>query len=108
MAEGARRPFPWAAYAVVFAVIAVLALLPVASVFLAYTIAEPNGCRVDEAGIYPCVIAGVDFGPLLAYMAVSGWLMLASIPFGVMALVVWAVVLVVHLVWRRRAIGSAS
>ena len=108
--ERARRAgFPWTPYVVALAIIAVIALFPVISVWLAYAIAEPNGCRVDEAGVYPCIVNGADIGGLLAFMALLGWLMLATIPFGAMALLLWAVVLVAHLIYRRtKAARSGS
>ncbi len=66
-----------------------------------------NGCRLDEAGTYPCVVAGVDVGGLLSFLFVLGWLMLVTIPVGVLAgsggLVAW----VVWLVSRRRTGGRA-
>ncbi|RDE08544.1 hypothetical protein [Pelagibacterium lacus] len=99
----ARKRFPWLGYGLVLAVIVLVALGPVISVYLAYLVAEPNGCRLDEAGVYPCVINGVDYGGLLAGMAIMGWLMLASIPFGAVALAVWVIVLLVHLLYWRRA-----
>jgi hypothetical protein len=99
----ARRRFPWPVYLVVLAVIVVLAALPVLSVTVAGLVASANGCRLDEGGAHPCVIAGTDYGDTLYTLGVLGWLMLASLPLGVMALLVWAVVLGIHLfAWSRR------
>ena len=95
-----RRRFPWPVYLVVLAVIVVLAALPVLSVTLAGVLASANGCRLDEGGAHPCVIAGTDYGDTLYTLGVLGWLMLASLPLGVMALLVWAVVLAIHLFAR--------
>lgn len=98
----AQRRFPWTRYGWTLALIVVLALLPLLSVMAAYGIAEPNGCRVDEAGVYPCVVLGVDLGGALAVMAVLGWLMLASLPLGGGALIVWLVILIIHfLAWQN-------
>src|SRR5690606_6560153 len=101
MDRARRAGFPWTPYVVVLAIIAVIALFPVVSVWLAYLIAEPNNCRVDEAGVYPCIVNGADIGGLLAFMGLLGWLMLATVPLGAMALLLWAVVLVAHLIYRR-------
>lgn len=101
MNGGPTGRFPWAPYAISFLVILLLALFPVISVFIVYLVADANGCRVDEAGIYPCVVFGIDLGGLLAFMGIMGWLMLATIPFGGMALMLWCVVLIGHLLYRR-------
>ncbi len=98
----ARRRFPWPVYLVVLAVIVVLAALPVLSVTVAGLVASANGCRLDEGGAHPCVIAGTDYGDTLYTLGVLGWLMLASLPLGVIALLVWAVVLAIHLFARSR------
>jgi hypothetical protein len=98
----ARRRFPWPVYLVVLAVIVVLAALPVLSVTLAGVLASANGCRLDEGGAHPCVIAGTDYGDTLYTLGVLGWLMLVSLPLGVVALLVWAVVLGSHLFARSR------
>lgn len=34
--------------------------------FWAWEFAETYGCRVDEAGVYPCIVDGFDYGPQLA------------------------------------------
>ncbi|QJR17050.1 hypothetical protein [Pelagibacterium halotolerans] len=95
------KRFPWIPYAISFIVILLLALFPVISVFIVYLVADANSCRVDEAGVYPCVVGDSDIGGLLAFMGLLGWLMLATIPLGGMALLLWCVVLVGHLLYRR-------
>lgn len=97
-----RRRFPWPVYLVVLAVIVVLAALPVLSVTVAGVVASANGCRLDEGAAHPCLIAGADYGDTLYTLGVLGWLMLASLPLGVIAVVVWAVVLGMHLFARSR------
>ncbi|BDP43147.1 hypothetical protein DAETH_31160 [Deinococcus aetherius] len=71
---------------------------PLLGVLLSSWVAGANGCRLDEAGTYPCVVAGVDVGGLLSTLFVLGWLMLVTIPVGVLVglggLVAWAVLLV--------------
>jgi hypothetical protein len=92
-----------AGYWISLAVILILTVAPLVSVLVASTIAEQNGCRLDEGGIYPCMVGGSDIGETLATMAVMGWLMLASFPFGAVALAIWLIVLLVHKSrWDRR------
>jgi hypothetical protein len=102
MSEALRRRFPWWVYWLAFLVILALALWPVAGVVLAGWLAETHGCALDEGSIHPCVIGGRDWGGDLYTLFVLGWFMLATLPFGAMALAVWFAVLVVHLLWRRR------
>lgn len=97
------RRFPMGAYWVTLAVILLLAALPVISVVIAGTIAEANGCRVDEGSVHPCLVGGTDMGELLYTLGVLGWLMLVSIPAGLVAIGIWCVILVLHrLGWKRK------
>ncbi|WP_375451113.1 hypothetical protein [uncultured Devosia sp.] len=94
--------FPWHVYWVALAIIAVFTLWPVASVTLTYWIADANGCRVDEGNMHPCIIGGHDLGALLYTMGVMGWFMLASLPLGFGAAIVWLITLLIHRsAWRR-------
>jgi hypothetical protein len=83
------------------AVILLLAFLPPILALGASAIADAAGCRLDEGGVYPCVIGGVDIGDTLAVMFVLGWLAMLSLPCGAVALLAWLVVLAVDVVWRR-------
>ena len=90
----------------IFAIAIVVFLLPVASPFIAIGIASIGGCRVDEAGIYPCAIAGLDFGTLVGTLFVYGWLALVTLPMAMAAALAWIVCEVVAVIWRRRQTGS--
>jgi hypothetical protein len=59
-----------------------IAALPLISVIIAGTIADANGCQLDEGGVHACVVNGADMGETLYTMTVMGWLMLATIPIG--------------------------
>jgi hypothetical protein len=99
---GAR--FPWGRYWLALLSILVLALAPLAAVVFASSVAGANGCALDEGSVHPCVVLGSDWGGLLYGLGVMGWLMLASLPAGALALVVWGVALAVHrIAWRRRS-----
>ncbi|MPY67166.1 hypothetical protein F8S09_10745 [Deinococcus sp. SDU3-2] len=78
---------------------ALLTFGPLLGVMIASAVAGAFGCRLDEAGSYPCVVAGVDVGGLLSTLFVMGWLMLLTIPLGA---VLGAAGLVAWLVARRR------
>lgn len=101
-----ERRFPWLVYALVLMLILVLALLPLLSALGAGAIASANGCALDEGSVHPCIIGGADRGDLLYELGVLGWLMLATIPLGAIATVVWAIVLAVHLTRFNRGAGA--
>lgn len=99
----AKRRFPWGIYWILLVVIVVFALWPVATVALSSWLAETNGCMLNEGDVNPCLIGGADWGGALYTMFVLGWFMLATVPLGAGALLVWLVVLVIHrLAWGRR------
>jgi len=97
------RRFPWWIYWVLLALILAFTLWPIGSVMIAGSIAEANGCDLDEGSIHPCLIDGVDWGPDLYTFGVLGWFMLATLPLGGIALLVWLLVLIIHLIARGRA-----
>jgi len=88
-------------YCAALVTIAVFTLLPLLSAMTAAMLAGVNGCPLDEGSSHSCLILGSDWGETLYNMLVVGWLMLFTLPVGVLLFVVWVVVLVVHL-WRRR------
>lgn len=96
-----RRPFPWRVYLWVLFAILFVALAPVVGVLIASGIADANACVLHEGDSHPCMVGGRDVGGLLYGLFVLGWLMLATIPMGTVALVGWVLVLGVHyLRWR--------
>ncbi|MEP6673410.1 MAG: hypothetical protein ABJF10_29955 [Chthoniobacter sp.] len=104
MQPSVRKKFPWAIYWIVLSLILLVMLAPVGSVVLAGTLANAYGCHVDEGSVHPCVIAGADRGELLYTLGVLGWLMLLTLPAGLLACVVWLIVLLVHrAAWRKRS-----
>ncbi|MCA2012806.1 hypothetical protein [Pararhodobacter sp. CCB-MM2] len=57
-----------------------LGLLPVLGVVLSSGIAEVAGCALNEGGVQPCVILGLDWGPVLAFLFVGGWFFFLTAP----------------------------
>ncbi len=100
-AAAARRRFPWLPYVVALVLILLVALAPVISVAVAGWIAEANGCVLHEGFINPCIVNGVDAGSTLYTLFVLGWLMLATLPLGAMALAALLAILIAHQLWRR-------
>ena len=108
VAASPRRRFPWIIYAIVLLLILLVAFAPVISVAIAGAVAEAHGCTLHEGFKNPCVVNGVDRGDTLYTMFVLGWLMLATLPIGAIACLIWASVLIVHLLSRRRQASVAS
>lgn len=97
-----RRRFPWWIYWILLMLVLLFALWPVASVATAGLLAEANGCILHEGFTNPCMIGGADQGPTLYALFVMGWFMLATLPLGGGALLVWLVVLIIHrIAWRQ-------
>jgi hypothetical protein len=84
-------------------VIVLVAAAPLISALIAGSIASANDCRIDEGSIHTCMVNGRDLGPSLYSMGVFGWLMIATIPIGLVVLVVYLVImLIVWILLRRR------
>jgi hypothetical protein len=97
------KRFPWGIYLIALFVILAVALAPVGSVVVCGWVANTHGCRVDEGSVHPCMIGGKDYGQLLYTLGVMGWLMIATIPGGALALMIWLIVLILHrATWRKR------
>ncbi len=84
-------------------VIIIFTTAPLVSALIAGSIATTNGCRLDEGSIHTCVVNGRDLGPTLYSMGVFGWLMIATIPIGLVVLAVYLVIMViVGIILNRR------
>ncbi len=104
-----RKRFPWVVYWIVLALIGLVALSPIGSVAVCGWIANSRGCKVDEGSVHPCVINGKDYGHLLYTLGVLGWLMLLTLPAGMLAGALWLVVLMIHRArWRKAATTGAT
>ena len=91
-----------------YAVIALAAGWPIASVAIAGTIAAWNGCTLHEGFVNPCVVGGRDIGETLYAMGVMGWFMIATIPLGFIAFVVWTIGWLLWAKRRQRRLGAAA
>lgn len=101
MAARARCFWCWMAAA--FILILLVGILPLLSVTLAYTVADANGCPLNEARVHPCSIFGFDAGPLLYFLSVLGWLAMASIPLAGLALILWCLIAIIYFFRTRRS-----
>ncbi|MFL6200274.1 MAG: hypothetical protein ACJ76J_13925 [Thermoanaerobaculia bacterium] len=67
---------------------------PILSVLIASALASAFGCQVDEGGAHPCMAFGTDIGELLYTLFVMGWFFFLTIPSGLVAAVVFLVIVV--------------
>lgn len=74
-------------------------LLPLISVVVAKGIAHVAGAQLDEGSAHPCVILGMDIGGLLYAMCMLGWLMIVTLPTGLLAVAGFSVFLVGRWFW---------
>ncbi|MGF9561991.1 hypothetical protein [Neorhizobium sp. JUb45] len=97
---GQRHPV--LAYFATLTVILLFALFPLISALTSISVADAAGCRVDEAGSYPCIIFGTDIGELLAFLFVLGWLGMATVPLGFICFLVWTGFVIARIIRKRR------
>ena len=99
-AQAAR--FPWSIYWVLLAVLLVFAIGPLISVMVSIGLADMGGCVLNEAGVHPCMMLGLDLGGLLAFMFIMGWFSLVTLPLGIGLFLVWLAVIIIHrIAWGR-------
>lgn len=91
-----------------YVVILLFAGWPIASVMIAATVASWNDCTLHEGFVNPCIVNGQDIGGTLYSMSVMGWMMLATIPLGAIAFVLWTVVWAVWRVVKQKKAEQAA
>ena len=98
MSDVAIRPrhFPWPVYWIVFALIAVIAVLPVFTTVVAAAVANAYGCNITEGLKAVCMINGQDWGDWLQFGGLSFLYLFLTFPLGVVLFIIWLAVLLVH------------
>jgi hypothetical protein len=77
---------------------------PVILVAIAGAIASANGCQLNETVINSCIVDGREMGNTLYSLGVMGWFMLVTIPTGLLALLIFLLLLWIEwIVGRTRA-----
>ena len=64
----------------IYGLIGLFTTAPILSALLATLVAHLAGAQLSEAQVHPCVVLGVDLGPLLCGMFVSSWLGVVTVP----------------------------
>ncbi|MGR3661059.1 MAG: hypothetical protein ACU0CA_07720 [Paracoccaceae bacterium] len=60
-----RKKYRWIKYALIAPFIGII-LYVAYDGFWAMDFAKSHGCKVNEAGVYPCIVNGKDWGQILA------------------------------------------
>lgn len=95
------KRFPIRNYVIGYLAIIVLSIVPLLITVVAVGFAAVNGCRMDEASSYPCVVFGHDWGDTLYTMGVMAWMMLVTMPLGFLLLILLAMIMLAHLLIHR-------
>lgn len=85
--------FPWQRYVLWAFVIIGLALSPLIPSHGARLVAEANSCHLDMDFISFCMIGDTDWGTTLDQVWSLGWLVLITVPLGLISLAILAVLL---------------
>jgi hypothetical protein len=75
---------------------------PVILAGVAGAIASANGCELNETVISSCIVNGREMGDTLYSMGVMGWFMLVTIPTGLLALLIFLLLLLIEWIMGRR------
>lgn len=98
----------WIIHAIIILIIAAIGAAPWIAVAYAGSVAEANGCELNEGSINPCNVDGVDRGQELYTYGMMGWIGLATCPLALAAIALYLLVLlVVWLVRRNRSAAKA-
>jgi hypothetical protein len=89
-------------------IVIALALSPIAVTYTAGLIALLLGCDLNEAAVHPCLLLGVNIGPLLYAMGLAVWFVALTVAAGLVALLVLAIVWFIRTVRARRAKVDAT
>ena len=106
MSDIAARPrrFPWLVYWILFALIGLIAVLPVFTTVFAAAIADANGCNITEGLKVTCMINGQDWGDWLQFGGLSIFYIFLTSPFAFELFLIWLIVLLIH----RARFGKAK
>jgi len=86
------------------AAMAGVGILPLAIAIGAESVSKAFGCSVNEAGVSPCPVAGVDIGEPLAIAFVLGWAIIFTAPIflgGILAMAVAGLIAITAALRKR-------
>ncbi len=83
-------------------VVVIACSTPVLGVIWSSWFANKHGCTLNEANYHPCMVNGTDWGGTLGFAFISGWYALITIPIGLGALLLIAIMLILGVIRKRR------
>lgn len=102
-------PIKRAPWLLVLGIVTLVGWAPLGVLLLGSGVASALNCRLDEGSVHPCLVAGVDIGPVLYTATVSGWLILGVWPVMLGTLLIWLGLLIrmiVRMSLRRLRVGG--
>lgn len=96
-----RPRFPTRRYIWALGSIILLALLPFLAGLFAEGGASLAGCSLHASPAEDCTLLGQDFHSVLDATGMLTWLAPLTLAYGTSGLVLWGLVLLAHLIWRR-------
>ncbi|MEE9426989.1 MAG: hypothetical protein V3V25_02470 [Paracoccaceae bacterium] len=87
---------------ILLGIIVFVCTLPFLGIVWSSWFAEKHGCTLNEANYHPCIVNGTDWGHTLGAAFISGWFALITIPVGLGALLVIAIMLLFGAIRKRR------
>jgi hypothetical protein len=91
------------AFRALMAVLLLICLLPLMSMAVAEFIAQVYGCKLDLAGVHPCVVGGSDIGQTLLTLGMMGYFLFVTMPAVVAVIAAWIIVELIRWVRVRSA-----
>ena len=79
-----------------YGIILLWMFLPLIPAIVAGVIAATFGCKLDEGDAHLCIVFGKDIGQILNTMGVMGLFAMGTFPSGILALIVFAVIVWLH------------
>ena len=70
--------------------------VPLVPLIAAGLVATANGCTLNEGNPHPCLVFGADVGETLYTMGVMGLMTMATVPTGLVALLVFSIFVAWH------------
>jgi hypothetical protein len=75
-------------------------LAPLLSMAVAESVAQIYGCKLDLAGVHPCMVGGRDVGHALLTLGMMGYFLFVTLPAAAAVVGVWIVIELIA--WARR------
>ncbi len=72
----------------------IIGLAPLVLTLASAAVANALGCRLDEGGVHPCPLFGIDIGEALYAGGMMLWFFMLTAPIAAIGLLLWLIALV--------------